>query len=250
MNRSLLKWHRYLGIAVAVTAIVVAITGVLLNHTDDLGLDRKFASSKWILHAYGIELPANRDGFELSSGQWLVQVGDQIFVNDKSIITAAAALVGAVVTADYHVVVSEQSVYLFDRQWQAIETISGLPLGKGAISAVGLTAQDRVILDAGEGNYLLADEILSQWLPASEAAEALQVNWSQRQSVPQQLMEQLQFHWLGAGITLERIVLDLHSGRIFRQWGVIILDIAAVGMILLAISGVWIWFKRVSRSFK
>lgn len=45
-------------------------------------------------------------------------------------------------------------------------------------------------------------------------------------------------------ITLERIVIDIHSGRFFGLPGVVMTDLAALAMLFLTISGVYTWFKK------
>jgi uncharacterized iron-regulated membrane protein len=43
---------------------------------------------------------------------------------------------------------------------------------------------------------------------------------------------------------VERVILDLHSGRFFGKLGPWLFDIAALLLILLSLSGAWIWLKR------
>ena len=46
------------------------------------------------------------------------------------------------------------------------------------------------------------------------------------------------------GLPLERVLLDLHSGRIFGEAGVWLVDAAALLFLLLAGSGLWLWGRR------
>jgi uncharacterized iron-regulated membrane protein len=50
--------------------------------------------------------------------------------------------------------------------------------------------------------------------------------------------------WRGTGLSLERVLLDLHSGRILGEAGVWLVDAAALLFLLLAGSGVWLWGRR------
>ncbi len=45
-------------------------------------------------------------------------------------------------------------------------------------------------------------------------------------------------------LTLERVLLDLHSGRIASRFGVWFMDGIALVLISLVISGLWIWLRR------
>jgi hypothetical protein len=41
----------------------------------------------------------------------------------------------------------------------------------------------------------------------------------------------------------ERVILDAHSGRLFGNLGVWFMDIVALMLILLSVSGIYIWLK-------
>ena len=44
---------------------------------------------------------------------------------------------------------------------------------------------------------------------------------------------------------MERVILDLHSGRLFNQaWGIYLMDASAIIMIWPGLSGTWIWWSR------
>ena len=45
----------------------------------------------------------------------------------------------------------------------------------------------------------------------------------------------------GGGLPLERVILDLRSGRIVGQWGVYVVDGAALLFLALVITGLWMW---------
>ena len=49
----------------------------------------------------------------------------------------------------------------------------------------------------------------------------------------------------GHGLPLERVLLDLHSGRILGKWGVWLIDVVAILLFVLAITGSWMWFQRL-----
>ena len=55
------RWHRRLGLLAALFVLVVAVTGIVLNHTSGLALDRRFVDWSWLNAVYGDhsgELPA------------------------------------------------------------------------------------------------------------------------------------------------------------------------------------------------
>jgi hypothetical protein len=48
-------------------------------------------------------------------------------------------------------------------------------------------------------------------------------------------------------ISWQRLLLDLHSGRWFGAYGVWLVDLAAVILLFLALSGCWIWFSKTRK---
>jgi uncharacterized iron-regulated membrane protein len=54
----------------------------------------------------------------------------------------------------------------------------------------------------------------------------------------------LQRSYRGIGLSAERVMLDLHSGRILGRAGVYLVDAAAIVFLLLAVSGTWLWARR------
>lgn len=46
---------------------------------------------------------------------------------------------------------------------------------------------------------------------------------------------------------MERVILDLHSGRLLGNYGVYFSDIVALLMVFLAGSGLWLWSMRLLR---
>lgn len=73
---------------------------------------------------------------------------------------------------------------------------------------------------------------------------AMNIRWALPATLDKTSRQQLDNAWRGNGLPLERIMLDLHSGRILGQWGVYLMDAAAILFLLLSASGVWLWARR------
>ena len=46
-------WHRRVGVLAAFFVLVLVVTGILLNHSSELRLDRSFVDWPWLSEAYG-----------------------------------------------------------------------------------------------------------------------------------------------------------------------------------------------------
>ena len=52
-------WHRRVGLFALVLVVILAVTGILLNHTERFKLDETYVNNSWLLSWYGIE-PENK----------------------------------------------------------------------------------------------------------------------------------------------------------------------------------------------
>ncbi|MDH3900042.1 MAG: PepSY domain-containing protein, partial [Gammaproteobacteria bacterium] len=133
----------------------------------------------------------------------------------------------------------EGQLLLFTANGELIERLDGATGVPAGMLSLGLTPAGELAIHAAHGYYRTDDSFL-EW----HETEDLEADWS-RSTVPSaELRSALQQAWRGTGLTLERLLLDLHSGRILGSWGVYLVDAAAVLFLLLAISGVWLWGKR------
>ena len=68
--------------------------------------------------------------------------------------------------------------------------------------------------------------------------------WSNEVVMPDEKTQQVESYFLGKGVSLEQFFLDLHNGNIIKGFGKWILDIIAIFLLLISISGVWIWLRK------
>jgi len=57
-------------------------------------------------------------------------------------------------------------------------------------------------------------------------------------------------YFVGNGISLEQIILDFHSGAIFKKEGKIFFDLVSLLLIFLSVSGIWIWLIKRKKGKK
>ena len=65
--KSINQIHKFTGIAVCIFLIHLSITGIFLNHTEELGLDEKYTASPLILGLYNISIPNKEEAFSVQS---------------------------------------------------------------------------------------------------------------------------------------------------------------------------------------
>lgn len=238
--RSLYVWHRYMGVSAAFFVLLVAVTGLLLNHTEDFELDSRFVESEHILDWYGITAPEQLRIF--SAGQhYIALLGERLYLDQHMIPGDYRVLAGAAELQGMLVIAVDRDLLLFTPDGELIER---LPTGNGLPAAIEQlsTATTDTLLVRTEQGVFQSDSALLRWTRRDGEAETL--DWIAEVTPDRTLQLTLQQRYRARILPLERLILDLHSGRLFGGFGVWLFDIAAVVLILLALSGTLIWLKR------
>lgn len=232
-NRSLRRWHRWLGLLVAIPALVLSLTGLLLNHLDGLGL-RHRALPLWLAGVYGIDNPLPVYGVE-QAGQWWSQAAGHLYRDAAQVADCPDPFTGVVASGGLVVVGCADSLLLVSPEGELVERLGrdfGIPgfhrLGVGNGGVVVETAAGPVQID-------LERLTLKPWSEAWQPSTPQPVPASLRESLPGKVP---------AEINWERLLLDVHAGRVLPWVGTLLMDLSALLILVLAISGVWIWFRR------
>jgi len=238
--RSFYIWHRYMGIGAALFALIIAATGLLLNHTEDLELDSRYVNSDWVLDWYGIQAPEQLLSFA-AGGQHVTLMGEHLYLNRKEIDGEFHDLVGAVRAHNLFVVAVSDSILLLTPRGDIVERLGdedGVPAG---IRRIGTDQKQQLVAESSL-EYYRADADFLKWERLQQAPQSVQ--WAPLGALDPRLVLSLQRHYRGEVLPMERVVLDLHSGRFFGKAGPWVFDVAALLLMLLSLTGTWIWLKR------
>ncbi len=236
------RLHRWLGTGSLGIVLIISVTGILLNHTATLRLDERSVTWSPLLHRYGMEPKGEPVVFP--AGEDRVAVWDgRLFVNDLLVETLPETRVpvgaGRMESEDLFVFAFPDLIVTADPQGQVFDRIDVASLPPSPLSRVA----------AGEGELILETEdgkrrALRDWIDLVEV-EGGDPRWFRQDStVPSDYRQELARALRGDGMPLYRVVLDLHSGRLFGTVGVILWDLAAVALVVLGITGVMLWFRR------
>jgi hypothetical protein len=242
--RHLREWHRKLGIIAAFFIIFLSITGVALNHTTTLSLAHKPIRSDWLLDHYGIAPPEDIRFYQQGSLQvtnHLVWFDNKLLLDSSVDIISAGAMsisMSSDTTVEVIVIASQTHLYIYNNQGEMLDQLgaeSGIPKGIEALSI-----DKGIIIVKTPLGYYQSDSDLFDWQVIQPLIEPL---WITTESVSLQTKQQTEMAYRSQFLTLERIILDAHSGRIFGLIGVLFMDAVAILLILLSLSGVYIWVR-------
>ncbi len=243
--RRLLAIHRAVGAVVAAFLVLLAITGVALNHTEALALDQRHLDAPWVRALYGIPEPEPEQAF--AAGQhWLSNWNGRLFLDHRPLATESRGeLVGAFAVQGILAVITARELLLLTPEGQRIDALA-YP-GDGTARAAAMR-DDRIILGLADGRIVATNPAFTAFRPADVAAPA--VSPATGEALPAGIRTAIREQARGPGITLERLILDLHSGRIAGPVGVWLMDAVAVALVALVASGLgqrWILRRRHKR---
>jgi hypothetical protein len=230
--------HRKIGVFAACFVIFMVLSGLAMNHSNQLGLDKSHVAQSSLLSWYGIGEPESIHSF-LVGDDWISLVGSQLYMNNKTVATLSS-VIGLVSSGRYFVAANHEEILLLDRTGKLVERIDwdqsdGLP-----IEALGRLKDDTVVVKTSRRLWQADAELLS-WTPFDEQRET--PVWSSEVQTPKELHQNILKKYRGDGLSVEKLLLDLHSGRIFGTAGIILYDLLALAVGFLAISGLILWVR-------
>lgn len=237
------RGHRWLGVVLVLFVLLLAVSGIALNHASGWGLDRRHLDWPWLLDAYGIQAPAPTASFA-DGGLRATLLGERLFLDDEEIAQDVAGLAGIATLEPLVIVGTHDTVYVLTTAGELVEamdTATGMP---GPIDRVGRDGQ-RAVVESGDRLYRSDPDItrFEHW----DTDQRGGLWWSTATPPEAADLEVLQTLYRGRGLTVERVLADLHSGRIFAHAGTLIMDAVAVFMVILSLSGFVLWIQHSRR---
>ena len=219
--------------------VLLAGTGIALNHTQELDLDDRYVRNRTVLEWYGIEPPASADVSHTDKGR-VILLGTKLYVETRPLEGDFRRLNGAVALHGSLIVAVDDDLLLLTANGDFAERLSegdGVP---AAVKAIGVDSHRRLIARTSAGDYR-SNALFLDWQPLNSDATTA---WDSPQRVSGPAIAAMQIDYLGRVLPWERVILDLHSGRLFGTPGPWLMDAAGFLLLILAGSGVFLWWRR------
>jgi hypothetical protein len=210
-RKAIARWHRRFAVFISLWLLLLAASGLLINHANDWGLDSRPLASPLQQWVYGIETqgtdlcePLTREGV----------VCEQLFARLK--LPVGVLLLGV------------RDLFLLDDSGQLVEKLSVRQFGLASLQAA--FAEGSRIYLRGSNKTVLTTPDLVEGRVLNNAAEA------QLDGASWQLAEPPH-----ESITWERFLLDIHAARFLGPAAKFFNDLMAVFILILALSGLWLF---------
>ena len=230
------RWHRLLGIVSTAVVLLTITTGLVLNHSDLWDLSKRRVRSAAVQYLYGHSNAPLSASYRIGRG-WVTQIGSRVFLDQVEILQHPALFVGAVEIDDAILIAFEDGMVELDEGLNVVERYGALDGLKPPVKRIG-SSEDNAFVEAGAG-VMRFDATAAAFVAIERSAP----RWQAASPLPDEISTQLVSNYRGPGVSYEKLLIDLHSGRLFGAAGVVIVDAAAICMLILAVSGVYLWFK-------
>lgn len=217
-RRALARWHRRLAAVAGLWLIVLAITGVLINHAHDWGLDRSPLPASLQRSVYGVE---PRDDY--------CQYSETIGPDCRAVFAELKLPSGALL-------LGPSRAWLLDDRGRLIEAPTAAQFGLEAFEA-GLAEGERVFL-RGSGRTVLTDAALLEWemIDAEADLSPADASW------------QIRTEAAAVDLSWERLLLDLHAARFLGPSAWLANDLLAGLILVLGLTGGWLYLVKRRRN--
>lgn len=233
--RSVYVWHRWLGVAALLFVLLFALTGLALNHTETLKLDERHLQQPLWLDVYDLNDAVEIQGIH-HSGRWFSHVHGRLYVDENYVSQGPVPF--AVEKLEHHwLVASSSQLQLLDERGQLLESINAAQL-PGRLVGMGVKG-NQLILHTPYASFI-GDLQSLQW---RYLARPPLPNTQTPATPPDAIVAAIRKDIHAHALSLERVLLDLHSGRLFGLLGVYVMDMAAIVLIILGLSGLWLWIR-------
>lgn len=224
----------------AIFLLTLALSGLLLNHAERLGLHGKSVRLRFIMERYNMQTADSIRSLQLDQDIFISELQGSVFVNSRLLENTAGRLLGVFAGDDLHAAVLDSGILLITATGELVELLPMEQLPFDRINGLG---------ESPEGDAVLLSES-SNWMPdpdwlAFEAYDGpVVVNPPDWTGLGREASTALLEAYNGRGPTLYRVLLDLHSGRLFGWGGRTVMDLTAVAIVLLVLSGLRGWWER------
>lgn len=229
------RWHKRLGLVAAVFFVFLALSGVALNHGDGVGLEQKRVDAPWLMAWYGLKAQAPETGYRLEGTVFAWQE-DTWALGSRRLKAGRGYPVGAVRLADQIWIATADELSLYLSDGELVDRMAGSVLPNAGIRRIG-SVDGRLAVEFGNAAYATADGI--EWQPV---AAGQKFAWSRLQPLTGDQRDAMTLAF-APSLSLQRVLADVHSGRIYGRYGIAATDVLALILLFIALSGIWIYLK-------
>ena len=235
-RKSFWRWHRRIGVLCFLFLIMLAFTGILLNHADSWSLFAKPIPAKLAGALYGDSYPVEAYLYDLDEID-VYQIDQSLYLQQVQLdLSCTSDVTGVTFSENYIWIGCSDSLSLYETTGALVEKIR--------LTGESITALARCqpgICIRRSGDWFAFDQAtlsLEELLVGAPVAETLP---SGIEFWPDSISH------TPAELNFGRLISDFHSGAVAGNIGRILVDLVGFAILFLSISGCYLWLGNKPR---
>ena len=237
LKLKLRKLHKYLGFAFSLFILHLTVTGILLIYPRTFNIEETYVSNFFILKKYNMD--THKDVYGLSNVEdEVVIIRNNIYVNSQFIDKFSDEIINVLYQKkEKKIIILSKSVigiYVFENIDGALEIKDIISLKNTfKINDLGQNLSgDIIFLKNDNENYNLNSKYLIKLANVKDK----NIKWSNISKIDKKLAKYYLNIHQGKGVSLTRILTELHNGKFFGSIFTLILFFSSLSLIFLTLS--------------
>lgn len=242
IRKQLFNWHMWAGIIFAIPVVLVSLTAILIAHEKGLGTKNVLVTAGWMP---GYQSDAKDMEYYLDDIKAFAQSGNIQYYGTKAGVLmqtdAGLEVVNGTEGKEVRDLTTYEGKLLIASKYGLFELANGktTQIAKGDFHGIH-TEGELLVASLGKHGLLTSNDGGIEWVESGKFSKTIPAD--QLAIVSGQLMTSGHME----EVALEKLVLDIHTGKAFFGEGAmwIWIDLIGLSLLLMTITGIWMWYKR------
>ena len=237
LKLKLRKLHKYLGFTFSLFILHLTLTGILLTYPKTFNIEETYVSNFFILKKYNMD--THREVYELSNIEdEVVIIKNNIYINSKFVDKFNDDIINILYQKkDKQIIILSKStigIYFFEYTDGELEINDIISLeNTKKIKYLGLNLSDGMAFLKNDNEYYNLDK---NYLLKLVDDKDKNIEWSNISIMDKKLAKYYLNIHQGRGVSLTRILTELHNGKFFGSIFTLILLFSSLRLIFLTLS--------------
>ena len=239
LKLKLRKLHKYLGFAFSIFILHLTVTGILLTYPKTFNIEETYMSNFFILKKYNMD--THREVYGLSNIEdEVVIIKNNIYINSKFVDKFNEDIINILYQKkDKKIIILSKStigIYFFENIDGELEINDIISLeNTKKIKYLGLNLSDDIVFLKNDNEFYNFDDNYLLKL-VNEKDKEKDIKWSNVSKINKKLAKYYLSIHQGEGVSLTRILTELHNGKFFGSIFTLILFFSSLSLIFLTLS--------------
>ena len=237
LKLKLRKLHKYLGFAFSLFILHLTVTGILLIYPRTFNIEETYVSNFFILKKYNMD--THKDVYGLSNVEdEVVIIRNNIYVNSQFIDKFSDEIINVLYQKkEKKIIILSKSIigiYFFENIDGALEIKDIISLENTyKINDLGQNLSGDIIFLKNDSEYY---NLNNKYLIKLANVKDKNIKWSNISKIDKKLAKYYLNIHQGKGVSLTRILTELHNGKFFGSIFTLILFFSSLSLIFLTLS--------------